>query len=145
MQQPGTAAQVVLNHQDISTGVSLMFFAQYFGSALFVAIANNIFTNKLSDGLSEIPGLDAKTVMQVGATAIHNMVSPEQLPAVLKVYNHAVIATFYLGLAVSCLSIVGALGMEWKSVKSKKGEWSKTKEETSKPEEKLTIVVDDNI
>ncbi|KAH8807531.1 major facilitator superfamily transporter [Xylogone sp. PMI_703] len=143
MQQPGTAAQVVLNHKDISTGISLMFFAQYFGSALFVAIANTIFTNKLQNGLAGIPGLDTKTIMEVGATAVRSVVGPDQLPAVLKAYNNAVVATFYLGLVMVGLSIMGALGMEWRSVKTKKAAQRKTEDGNGKPSQ--TSVTDSNV
>lgn len=36
------------------------------------------------------------------------------------VYDRALMRTFYLPLALTCLGLVGVVGMEWRSVKKKK-------------------------
>ena len=50
---PITAVQTALPTEDVSLGLSIVFFAQHFGSAVSVAIAQVIFTNKLSTNLAQ--------------------------------------------------------------------------------------------
>jgi hypothetical protein len=120
MQQSSLAAQAVLTREDISTGVSLMFFGQSLGGAIFVCISQSVFTNDLVSSLSRIPGVDASLVLRTGATELWNVISKQNLPLVLTSYNMALSKAFTVALAVACFSILPALGMEWKSVKGLK-------------------------
>lgn len=117
MQQPSVAAQTVLAKRDVPTGAALMFFAQALGGALCVSIANNIFDNKLLQGLQKIPGVHPGIVTNVGATDLRNVVPPSMLPAILTVYNAALRNAFYVGVAVTSTTVVGTAFMEWKSIK----------------------------
>ena len=119
MQQSTLSAQTVLDKKDVATGVSLMFFAQTLGGATALSIAQNIFTEKLVSSFSSIPGFDPSAVVNVGATEIRRFIPPELLDSVLVNYNSAVVSVFYITLATACASIIGGLGMEWKSVKGK--------------------------
>ncbi|KAJ7735121.1 major facilitator superfamily domain-containing protein [Mycena maculata] len=120
MQQPIMAAQTVLSLQDIPTGTSLIMFMQTLGGALFVSVAQNVFSNKLSSGLaSQVPGVDSSIVLSAGATSLRDSISAEFLPAVLAVYNQALISAFYVSVAMAALSLLGALTIEWRSVKGK--------------------------
>ncbi|KAF7314331.1 Major facilitator superfamily transporter [Mycena kentingensis (nom. inval.)] len=120
MQQPIMAAQTVLDLPDIPTGTSLLMFLQTLGGALFVSVGQNVFTNKLVEGLiDKVPSVNPAIVLTAGATSLRNVVAPELVGAVLEVYNHALISAFYVSVAMGSLSIVGALLMEWKSVKGK--------------------------
>jgi hypothetical protein len=47
-------------------------------------------------------------------------VRPELLHSVLVAYNAAVTHTWYVAVALSSLSLIGAVFIEWKSVKGKK-------------------------
>ncbi|KZF26350.1 putative MFS multidrug transporter [Xylona heveae TC161] len=118
-QQAGMAAQTVLDRKDIGVGASLMFFGQSLGGALFVSIGNNVFANKLIDGLKGVHGLNAGAIVSTGATDIRRNVAPEYLPVVLKAYNNALMKALDCGLAVACLSIIGAVLMEWRTVKGR--------------------------
>ncbi|KAJ6615532.1 major facilitator superfamily domain-containing protein [Mycena sp. CBHHK59/15] len=120
MQQPIIAAQTVLSLQDIPTGTALIMFMQTLGGALFVSVGQNVFTNKLVSGLiSQVPSIDPKIVLNAGATSLQTAVDAQYLPAVISVYSQALVSAFYVSIAMACLSIVGALGMEWKSIKGK--------------------------
>ncbi|MCJ1377221.1 hypothetical protein MMC17_000313 [Xylographa soralifera] len=122
MNQPLIAAQTVLALADVPIGTASVIFAQTFGGTIFITAAQNIFTNRLLASLqSAVPGLDPAVVLGTGATNLRNVVDPSFLPAVVLAYNGALTRTFYVALAVACLSIVGALGMEWKSVRGKPG------------------------
>ncbi|KAF1815326.1 major facilitator superfamily protein [Eremomyces bilateralis CBS 781.70] len=120
MQQANLGAQTVLSRKDVSTGVSLMFFSQSFGGALFIAVAQNLFASKLVDGVAGIPGLNSEDVLNVGATALRSLVDPSQLNYLLIAYNAALRDAFRVALGVTAFSIVGALLMEWRSVKPRK-------------------------
>ena len=93
------------------------------GGALFIAVGQNVFTNRLSTNLATyVPILDPSIVLNTGATSLRNAVGQDSLEGVLVAYNNALTDSFYVSVAMACFSIVGALGMEWKSVKGKKME-----------------------
>ena len=125
MQQPNMAVQTVLSRKDVPIGSSLVFFGQSLGGAVFVSVAQNIFTNKLKDYLMHIQGINVGVVIEAGATNIKHVVPPELLRPVLIAFNHALTQAFYVGLAMACLAIVGALTMEWKSIKHGDGQGEK--------------------
>ncbi|KAM5465208.1 hypothetical protein MferCBS49748_005148 [Microsporum ferrugineum] len=119
LQQPSLAAQTVLSMKDLSTGVSLMFFAQSLGGALFVAISQSLFANALASNLSLVPGLDVAKVLANGAKDLGKVVPADKLPEVLPLYNDSLRRSFIVSLAVSCLMILPTLGMEWRTIKKK--------------------------
>ncbi|OAA68336.1 Major facilitator superfamily domain, general substrate transporter [Niveomyces insectorum RCEF 264] len=119
MQMSGLAAQVVLAPADVPVGASLMFFGQGLGGAVFMCVAQNVFLQALLRDLSRVmPAAAAQLLTKVGATNIRSAVSTELLPAVLVAYNKALVSTFYVPLAIACVSIVPALCFEWRSVKT---------------------------
>jgi len=121
MQQSLIAAQTVLHIDDVPIGTSVVMFCQTLGGALFISVAQNIFTNRLLSGLAQVvPDLNPGIVLATGATSLKDAIDPKFLGGVLFVYNRALTNTFYISVAMASLSIIGALGMEWKSVKGKK-------------------------
>ncbi|CAL5874497.1 uncharacterized protein PFLUO_LOCUS8793 [Penicillium psychrofluorescens] len=123
LQQTLVAAQTVLPLADVPTGTALIVFAQMFGGALFVSVAENTFTNNLVSGLEGVSGIDPKAVVSMGATQIGSLIKdPGLLHTVQVVYNDALVKAFQVALIMGCLCLLGAAGMEWKSVKGKKAE-----------------------
>jgi hypothetical protein len=118
-QQAGLAAQTVLPAVDVPVGVSLKFFGQQLGGAIFVSVAQNVLSTKLVAGLTGLPNLDPRVIVSLGATELRTYVGPQYLGEVLQVYNHAIDDVFMVGAIVAALSIIGALLTEWKSVKGK--------------------------
>ncbi|KAK2879500.1 MFS sugar transporter, partial [Arthroderma sp. PD_2] len=115
------AAQTVLALEDVAVGTVIMMFCQTLGGALFVSVAQNVFTNLLVTGIRDAaPGLDASLVLRVGATQLKTMIAPEFLDGVQIASLSALANTWYVSAALAALSIVGAAGMEWRSVKGKK-------------------------
>ncbi|KAE8352484.1 major facilitator superfamily domain-containing protein [Aspergillus coremiiformis] len=121
MQQPAAAAQTVLAASDVATGVSLIFFAQYFGGALWISVANNVFANRLAQELSRLAGVDGRGIMQVGATALRTALGAEQFALILPGYNSAVVSAFYVAVACASATAIGAWTMEWKNMKAQEG------------------------
>ncbi|KAI8674898.1 MFS domain-containing protein [Fusarium keratoplasticum] len=119
MQQPSMAAQTVLSQSDVSIGISLMFFSQSLGGAVFICIGQSIFVNYLSDGLKAVSGINIQAILEAGATALSDLVPAHKLHEVLVVYNDALQKAFIVVVAVSAFMVVPALGMEWRTVKNK--------------------------
>lgn len=120
MQQPSVAAQRVLSRKDIAIGSALMMFAQQLSGALFIPIAQSIFQNRLVGNLLTIPGVDIRAVVGAGATDLRKIVPPSQMDSVLKAFNGALVATFFVVAVTSGIALLPALAIEWLSVKVKK-------------------------
>jgi MFS family permease len=123
MQQPLMAVQTVLDIKDVPTGTSVLIFLQTLGGALFVSVAQNVFTNKLKDLLTQnVPDLNPEIVLYTGATSLQSSVPAEYLPGVIISYNDALVHAFIVPTAIAAASLIGSVLMEWKSVKGKKVE-----------------------
>ncbi|KUJ18026.1 MFS general substrate transporter [Mollisia scopiformis] len=121
IQQPMMAVQAVLNPIDIPVGITAIIFAQALGGAVFLSIGQSVFQNKLVIKLKEwVPGLDPEIVIANGAWGLRKKVESlgiQWVSGTLEAYNDAVVITFVVATAMAALSMIGALGMEWKSVK----------------------------
>ncbi|KAK5123674.1 hypothetical protein LTR85_002310 [Meristemomyces frigidus] len=121
MQQGGLAAQTVLSKKDVPTGVSLMFFSQQLGGAIFVSVSQNVLDSKLLSGLiSIVPELSPQQIVNTGATDLRKIVPAQDLQLVLHAYNLAIRQVFVVGTAMACLAALGAFALEWRSVKAGK-------------------------
>ncbi|PCG92270.1 Major facilitator superfamily domain, general substrate transporter [Penicillium occitanis (nom. inval.)] len=121
LQVPAMASQTVLSKRDVPIGASLMYFAQWLGGSVFVSVGQNLLSNKLVSGLKDIPGFSIVWVTDTGATNLRDVVPPESLAEVLQVYDTALVKVLDVAVALSCAGILGAVFMEWKSVKAQKG------------------------
>ncbi|KAL2133511.1 hypothetical protein VTI74DRAFT_2237 [Chaetomium olivicolor] len=123
-QQPLIAVQTVLDIDDVPTGTSLVIFLQTLGGALFVAVSQNVFANKLVEFVGEyVPEIpDPSSILAVGATSVQKVIEPALLPAVKLAFNDALTHTFIVFTALAALSIFPALAVEWRSVKGKRVE-----------------------
>lgn len=98
-------------------------FSQTLGGALFISVAQNVFTNSLIKNLKQVvPGLDPQLVLAVGATSLKQAIPEQFLPGVQSAYNDTLMNTFYVSTAMAAVSFFGAIAFEWKSVKGKKVE-----------------------
>ncbi|KAF2255774.1 MFS general substrate transporter [Trematosphaeria pertusa] len=114
-QQPLLIAQAFLETKDIPIGTALMSGIKLFGGATFISVGSAVFNNKLKEKLRQIPGLDLHAVREAGASGLRQAIhDPAQLHAVKNAYSSALSTTFTISVVLSCLAIVGALGVEWK-------------------------------
>lgn len=119
---PQNAVQTVLPAEDVPLGLSVMLFAQSFGPAVAIAIAQVLFTNQLSTNLSGlVPGLSPANIENNGLTEIVTSVPPAKIKEVLMGVDESLIQTWYLVVGLACTTIVGSSLIEWRSVKSKRG------------------------
>ncbi|KAF5012270.1 hypothetical protein FDECE_1651 [Fusarium decemcellulare] len=117
LQVPLVASQTVLPLPDVPTGTSILIFCQLLGGAIFVSVGQNLFTNELVKRLKGVPGANVLTLLEQGATQITDNLSDEAKPIVLEAYNASLRQAFICGVILSCLGYLGALGMEWRSIK----------------------------
>jgi len=121
MQNTLIAAQTVLPKQDIPIGTAIIMFSQTLGGALFISVAQNVFTNTLLKNLKQVvPDLDSALVLATGATSLKSVIPSQFYAGVQTAYNASVMSTFYVAVAMGVISLVGAVFLEWKSVKGKK-------------------------
>ncbi|GFG05305.1 putative HC-toxin efflux carrier TOXA [Aspergillus lentulus] len=117
---PISAVQTALPTNDASLGLSIVLFAQHFGPSVCVAIAQVIFTNKLSANLARVvPGLDPATIGSNGLSDIVGRAPPVQRGLVLEGVGRSFGETWYLAVGLACATLIGSLLMEWRSVKAK--------------------------
>ena len=130
-QAPNMAAQTVLPRRDVAIGASLMFFAQQLFGAVFTSVGQNVLDTQLASRFAKIPGIgpgvaSPEAIQSTGATSLLGLVRPGQHAAALRAYNGSLRADFQVGAVVACLAILGAVTMEWRSVRDKKAEEQKS-------------------
>jgi MFS family permease len=118
-QTPNLAVQTVLPVEDVPIGLALMFFGQLLGAAVIVSVGENVLGTQLLKKLSGIPGFKPEFVTSGGATSLIASLPVEYHARALTAYNEALRTVFQVGLIVSCLSVIGAVGLEWRSIKAK--------------------------
>lgn len=90
------------------------------GPAVFIAIAQVLFTNQLSSSLADVvPGLTPKFIEEHGLGDIKNGVPMQRWDEVLGGIDRSLTRTWYVSVALACMTMVGSLLIEWRSVKQK--------------------------
>ncbi|KAK0648244.1 major facilitator superfamily domain-containing protein [Cercophora newfieldiana] len=113
-------AQNVLPRTDVPLGISLMFFMQQLGGAVFLSVGQNVFANKLVDSLAGHAGLDPEVIVNTGATDLRKVVPEGEVEVVVGAYSYALTRVFLLAAVLSAVMVLGALVVEWKSIKKEK-------------------------
>ncbi|KAJ6438908.1 MFS transporter [Purpureocillium lavendulum] len=108
--------------QLVPTAMSMSIFCQYLGGAVFLSVANVIFSTSLRAELPlEAPGVDPRLIIEAGAYAVRDVGIPEALlPGVLRAYCTSVNRVFYLASAVSVLLFATACCSGWVDTRKKK-------------------------
>ncbi len=121
MQAAFASVQTALPLQDIPIGTAIILFSENLTGAVMVSVAQNVFANQLVNNLSTyVPTIDLSNILTVGATQIKSQVPEELYSAVLIAYNKSLTQTFYVGVAISCCSIFGVIGLQSLSIKGEK-------------------------
>ncbi|KAK7419760.1 hypothetical protein QQX98_003132 [Neonectria punicea] len=117
-QAPNMAAQTVLPRNEVAIGASLMLFAQTLFGAIFVSIGQNVLDGQLAKRLAGISNITPQQIEAGGVTDLLKTIMHQHHTAVLDAYNASLRVCFQVALIVTCLSILGGLTMEWRSVKA---------------------------
>ena len=88
---------------------------------MFLIAAQTIFSNSLREQLNQrVPGVNAEVLIAAGARSIRKLVAGEQLTGVLVAYTTAIDRVMYLGVGLSVMSFVFAMGLGWKDIRVEK-------------------------
>jgi len=121
-QTANLVAQTVLPRDDVALGMAMMFFMQQQGGAIFLAVGQNLFSGELITQISGIAGLDAEAVIDTGATKLRSTVPASEIIVVINAYSYSLTRVFILSAALSACMMIGALMVEWRSIKKDTGQ-----------------------
>ncbi|KAI1866327.1 uncharacterized protein JN550_007715 [Neoarthrinium moseri] len=116
--QPSYVVQTVLPTVEVPIGVTLVTLFQNLSASIFVAAAQSIFQGELRSRFGSLsPGSNA-SFLNSGAIELIYSLPPEAQQEAKEAYSKSLTLTFYISLALSAASIVGALSIGWVSMKS---------------------------
>ncbi|CAG8975255.1 hypothetical protein HYALB_00007955 [Hymenoscyphus albidus] len=114
-----------------AVALALIVFMQNLGGAVFLALAQTIFTTDLRSGLARFaPTVDVGMVEAAGATGFRALVDSVEVVGVLEAYNLAVTRNFFLAVVCAGVILFCCWGMGW--VRIEKSEESDAGEITRK-------------
>ena len=135
IQIPVIAVQNESTKEEISIATALVVFSQQFGGAVFLSLAQVIFSTSLRDKLAvHAPDTDAEAVIAAGASGARAAVPAGSLSGVLLAYTQSVDNVLYLTTGAAGGALLFAFGMGWISIKAKEADGSaleKTKASSS--------------
>jgi ABC-type enterobactin transport system permease subunit len=110
-----------LKGEDVPVATALLQFFQSFGAALFLALAQAVFSSIFHASLksTDIVGLDLSAIVHAAPAEFRKLVPKEDLAQVLYAYNQGVTSTFYLGAGLAAAACLASFGIQWKSFKPK--------------------------
>ncbi|KAI4937665.1 hypothetical protein J4E85_000100 [Alternaria conjuncta] len=117
--------QTILPRSDVSLGMAMIFFLNQQGGAIFLAVGQNLFSTQLVKQLSGNSKLDTELIINTGATDLRKVVSANEIDTVVSAYSYSITRTFLLAAALSACTIIGALMVEWRSIKERAGKPAK--------------------
>ncbi|KAL4893882.1 MFS general substrate transporter [Aspergillus ambiguus] len=115
LQISNLAAQTVLQTSDIPVGVSLLSFGQQLGGAIFVSVGQTVLTNELAGRLKGLHGFEPSMLTKVGATSLIDQLPNGIRDKAVAAYNNSLRTVFQVGLIIVCLTMLGSIGLEWRS------------------------------
>ncbi|KAL6697966.1 putative aflatoxin efflux pump [Trichoderma pleuroticola] len=124
-QTANLAVQATIPKKEIPTGVSMLFFAQQLGGAIFVSVGQTVLNTLLVSHLENVPGLDPAKIITTGVTELRDAVPPQFVSVVIDAYNYACTHIFLAALALTCAQLLCACCVEWGSVKKPKNQQEK--------------------
>ncbi|KAF2194356.1 MFS general substrate transporter [Zopfia rhizophila CBS 207.26] len=119
---PGSyiAIQNTVPRASIPTAMAILILCQNLGSAVFLTVAQAIFSNSLHSHIAkDAPGVNADAILAGGARMVRILVSAQQLPAVLRAYSKAIDAVMYLGVGLGVSAFTCAWGLGFKDIRKK--------------------------
>ena len=120
-QAPQVAVQNSLGANDVNTGIAIILFAQNFGPAISVAMAQSIFQNKLADNIGGIvPGMSKSKIESMGLGDLKSLIGPQKLHELLSGFDRSLTQTWYLAVGLACATMIGSSTMQWRSIKKKR-------------------------
>ena len=106
--------------------MAIVIFCQGMGGAVFLIVANAVFSNSLrrllSPQSSEI-GVTPDAVISAGARGLRQLIPDgEQLAIVLQAYTDSIDNVMYVGVGVACVAFAFAWGLGFKDIRREKAQ-----------------------
>ncbi|KAJ3497979.1 hypothetical protein NLG97_g1477 [Lecanicillium saksenae] len=118
---PQNAVQTSLAAEDVPLGLSVILFAQSFGPAVAVTVAQVLFSTKLSSSLGQLNvGFNQTELAEKGLLEIFQGIPSDSIEKALDGFEDSLARAWYLAVGFACMTLLGTLLVEWKSVKTKK-------------------------
>lgn len=119
----GLGFQIPILAVQLAVATSLVVCSQNLGGALFLSLAEIVFSPRLRRCLSVyVPGADVETLTRAGAAAadIASAAPAELRPAVRSAYSDTFDSVTYLATASASATFLAALAMNWVRIARKK-------------------------
>jgi hypothetical protein len=101
-------ASTVLAEEDIATSTAIITFFQTLSGAIFVAVGQKVYLNRLASALRrDLPDLDPSLVLHVDVTELKKAVPRENLDVVKHAYNYALMFMWYICAVLACTTVIG--------------------------------------
>lgn len=122
MQIPFIALQNSVKPRFISISTAILTFTQTFGGAVFLCIAQTVFTTSLRETIPKYaPNVSVSDIIHAGGTGVWSTVTdPTDLPNVLLAYNESIRRNFYIAISCSVAAFFFAFFLGWKDIRVKK-------------------------
>jgi hypothetical protein len=121
--KPYIAIQNLVPPPQIPIAMAIIIFCQNMGGAVFLIVANSIFTNglraELQKRFAEI-GVNPDILISTGLNSIRSLVSGDKLTAALECYTTAISHVMYLGIGVSVATFAFGWGLGWVDIRKAK-------------------------
>lgn len=110
--------------------MAFLIFAQGLSGAIFIVVANTIFTQSLKSTLPKYaPSVSMRAALDAGASAsaIQNLVKNyrDELPGVLEAYSESLGNIWLMLAGFSSVLVFASFGMGWTDVRKKEGKEKK--------------------
>ncbi|KAM0185304.1 hypothetical protein ACHAPC_005164 [Botrytis cinerea] len=141
--QPIYIVQTLLPAKDVPIGVTFITLVQNLSASVFVAVAQSIFQREMHKRLEPLlsHSSNSSSILLSALPTILSSLPPETRETAKTAISDSITRTFYMSLALSCVSVVGALAIKWVPMQDP-AKQDAVKQDTSSPEE---ITQDKNI
>ncbi|ESZ93767.1 hypothetical protein SBOR_5865 [Sclerotinia borealis F-4128] len=113
--QPSYVVQTLLPAEDVPIGVTFITLVQNLSASVFVAAAQSIFQGEMHKRLEPLlpqSSSSSSLLLSTLPTILSSMTAESQALA-KSASSDSIIKTFHVSLALSCVSVVGALAIKW--------------------------------
>ena len=114
-----------VSHEWIPQATACVQFFQSLGGAIFIAVAQAVFQNGLTEGIQrDAPGLPAQAFINSGASQIPEVLAQmhaeQYTTAVLTAYLEGLRNSYFITVACAAAAFVAACGLSWKKIQKQK-------------------------
>ncbi|KAJ8067656.1 hypothetical protein OCU04_003264 [Sclerotinia nivalis] len=135
--QPSYIVQTLLPAEDVPIGVTFITLVQNLSASVFVAVPQSIFQREMHKRLEPLlpQSSNSSSLLLSALPTILSSMPPETQATAKSAISDSIIRTFYVSLALSCVSVAGALAIKWVPMQDP-AKQDLVKQDTTSPREK---------